>query len=255
MKKLLSILFIILSVTAYGQNDALFNKATVAYNEGDFNTAIEHYQEIVAQGQHSAAIYFNLGNCYYKLNQIAPSIYNYEKALLLKPNDVEIKNNLSYAQNMTLDAIEAIPETSFSKVYNDVIYFISFDQWAYLAVLFVFIFIILYLIFYFSRYATNKRIAFISSVTSAFVAIVAFIFALLQYNNYESKNPAIVFDDEVRIKAEPNNSSSEIFRLHEGTKLNVIAKLNEWRKIKIADGQTGWLNTESIKLLRDFNNK
>lgn len=252
MKNILTILFLVLSLTSWGQNETLFNSATKAYNEGDFNKAIENYQAIIDAGEHSAALYFNLGNCYYKLNQIAPSIYNYEKALLLKPNDSEIKNNLGYAQNMTLDAIEAMPETSFSEIYKDVVNFLSFDQWAYAAVIFMILFILLYLAFHFLTYATHKRIAFITSIASLLIAIAAFIFAFMQYNDFQTDQPAIVFDEVVRVKSEPNKKSQEVFQLHEGTKLNVLEELNDWKKIKIADGQTGWLSSASIKLLKEF---
>ena len=120
MKKLLTIIVLLLSLLGNAQNEALFNRATDAYNDGDYPKAIEYYTGILENGQHSAELYFNLGNAYYKLNQIAPSIYNYEKALLLSPNDPEIKNNLAYAQNMTLDAIETMPETVLSKIYKNI---------------------------------------------------------------------------------------------------------------------------------------
>ncbi|MDX1313866.1 MAG: tetratricopeptide repeat protein, partial [Eudoraea sp.] len=105
MKKYLFLLFAFLIQLVYSQSEARFDSATVAYNKGDYEKAIAYYKEILGEGKHSAALYYNLGNSFYKLNQIAPSIYYYEKALLLAPNDPEIKNNLVYAQNMTLDAI------------------------------------------------------------------------------------------------------------------------------------------------------
>ena len=114
MKKLLSVVIFLFGLVAFGQNETLFNQATEAYNEGAYQKAVDNYLEILDNGQHSAELYYNLGNSYYKLNQIAPSIYYYEKALLLRPNDEEIKNNLAYANNMTLDAIETLPETGLS---------------------------------------------------------------------------------------------------------------------------------------------
>ena len=97
MKKLLSVVIFLFGLVAFGQNETLFNQATEAYNEGAYQKAVDNYLEILDNGQHSAELYYNLGNSYYKLNQIAPSIYYYEKALLLRPNDEEIKNNLAYA--------------------------------------------------------------------------------------------------------------------------------------------------------------
>jgi len=252
MKSIYTFLLILLSFFAQAQNEALFNAATDAYNAGDYNKAIENYLEIVAAGQHSAELYFNLGNSYYKLNQVAPSIYYYEKALLLKPNDSEIKNNLGYAQNMTLDAIEVLPETGLSKIYKDITSFLSFDKWGYAAVVFMMLFVLLYIGFYFFQYATYKRIALITGIVSLFVAVLSLVFAFLQYSDFQADQPAIVFDDEVKVTSEPNKRSELVFTLHEGTKLNVLEELNDYKKIRIADGQTGWLTANSIKLLKDF---
>jgi len=252
MKKIVFILAFSIGLIASAQNEALFNRATDAYNAGDYNKAIENYLEIIEAGQHSAELYFNLGNSYYKLNQVAPSIYYYEKALLLKPNDTEIKNNLGYAQNMTLDAIETMPETGLSKIYKDITGFLSFDQWGYTAVVFMMLFVLFYIGFYYLMYATQKRIAFIASIVSLFMAVVAVVFAFLQYSDFQENQPAIVFDTEVKVTSEPNKRSETVFTLHEGTKLNVLEELEDYKKIRIADGQTGWLTSESIKLLKNF---
>lgn len=252
MKQLLYIIVMLIAFLGNAQNEALFNRATDSYNNGDYQKAIDYYSEILDSGEHSAALYFNLGNAHYKLNQIAPSIYNYEKALLLSPNDKEIKNNLSYARNMTLDAIEIMPETSLSKIYKAVSGIMTFDQWSYTAIIFMFLFVLLYIAFYYFKYATSKRIAFISSIASLFISVMVAVFAFVQYNDFKDDQPAIVYDSEVQIKAEPNKRSEAIFVLHEGTKVNVLDELNEWKKIKIVDGKTGWVSSESIKLLKDF---
>ena len=252
MKKIVFIFLVLIGFTTSAQNEALFDSATDAYNTGDYNKAIENYLGIIEAGQHSAELYFNLGNSYYKLNQVAPSIYYYEKALLLKPKDNEILNNLEYAQNMTLDAIELMPETGLTKIYNDITSPLSFDQWGYLAVVFIILFVLLYIAFYYLKYATQKRIAFITSFISLTLAIVSVIFAFLKFNDFKADQPAIVFDNEVKVTSEPNKRSQAVFTLHEGTKLNVLEELEGYKKIRIADGQTGWLTSESIKLLKDF---
>lgn len=245
-------MILLFGLTAFAQNEALFNRATEAYNVGEYQNAIDSYLEILNSGEHSAELYYNLGNAYYKLNQIAPSIYYYEKALLLQPNDKEITNNLAYAQNMTLDAVDRMPETGLSKIYGNIIGSLSFDQWAYVAVVFMILFVLLYIAFYYFRYSTRKRIAFVSSIVSLLIAIVGVVFAFLQYDKFESDRPAIVFATESSVKSEPNKRSQEAFALHEGTKVNVLDELNDWKKIKIADGTTGWIPSEDIKLLKDF---
>jgi len=252
MKHLLSIFVMLIAFLGNAQNEAVFNRATDAYNNGDYQKAIDYYSDILDNGEHSAELYFNLGNAFYKLNEIAPSIYNYEKALLLAPNDEEIQNNLSYAQNMTLDAIEIMPETSLSKIYKAITGIMTFDQWSYTAVIFMFLFVLLYIAFYYFKYATSKRIAFIGSIVSLFISVMVVVFAFVQYNDFIADQPAIVYESEVQIKAEPNKRSEAIFVLHEGTKVNVLDELNEWKKIKIVDGKTGWVTAKSIKLLKDF---
>ncbi|WP_297791825.1 tetratricopeptide repeat protein [uncultured Eudoraea sp.] len=252
MKKLIVILVMLLSLVGNSQNEALFNRATTYYNEGEYEKASENYFEILENGEHSAALYYNIGNCYYKLNQIAPSIYYFEKALLLEPNDKEIKNNLAYAQNMTLDVFQPLPEKTLTKLYNNFIGLFSFDQWAYLAVLFICLFVIAYIIFYFVRYSSQKRIAFISSLVSLFIAVFCILMAFVQFKNFEADMPAIVFAEELRVKSEPNNRSSQAFLLHEGTKVNVLDTLDDWNKIELIDGQTGWVPSNEIKVLKDF---
>lgn len=230
----------------------LFEKANKAYNEGSYDEAAKDYLAILENGEHSAELYFNLGNVYYKQNQIAPSIYYYEKALLLKPNDPEIKNNLAYAQNMTLDAIEVMPETGLSKLYKSATSYFSFEQWAYTSILLMVLFVIGYLLYYFLTYATHKRIAFIISVLCFFLAMLTIVIAYTKYQDFNADQPAIIFDEEVIVKSEPNERSEETFRLHQGTKVLVLEQLNNWQKIRIADGKTGWLPSESMKLLKDF---
>ena len=252
MKKIVHIVILLISFTAFAQNEALFDRATEAYNGGEYQAAVDSYLEILENGKHSPELYYNLGNAYYKLNQIAPSIYYYEKALLLKPNDPEIKNNLSYAQNMTLDAIETLPETGFAKIYNSLLGFLSFDQWSYVAVVFVVLFVLFYIAFYYFRYSSRKRSAFVLSIICLFMAITAVVFAYLEYNAFVADRPAIVFAQESSVKSEPNRTSQEAFALHEGTKVIVLDALNDWNKIRIADGTIGWIPSEDIKLVKDF---
>ncbi|MDT7829042.1 tetratricopeptide repeat protein [Pricia sp. S334] len=252
MKKLGYILIFIMSFTAFAQSDALFNRATDAYNDGKYQAAVDNYLEILDNGKHSAELYYNLGNAYYKLNQIAPSIYYYEKALLLKPNDPEIKNNLSYARNMTLDAIDTMPETGFARIYNSFLDVLSFDQWGYVAVVFMILFVLLYIGFYYFRYSSRKRLAFILSTVCLFLSIASVVFAYMEYKAFQADRPAIVFAEQTSVKSEPNKISQEAFALHEGTKVNVLDELNDWKKIRIADGTFGWIPSEDIRLVKDF---
>ncbi len=248
----MTLLTLFMMMLGYGQNNNLFDKATEHYNKGEYTKALEQYQQILDNGQHSAGLYFNMGNCHYKLNAIGPSIYYYEKALLLKPNDREILNNLSYAQNMRLDAIEEIPKPDLARLYDTLVNLFSFDGWAYMAVSLVILFVLGYLSYFFLRIANQKRFAFISSMFFLIAGVVCVLMAYLQYQEFKNDNPAIIYTQEVKISSEPNDQSEIVFVLHEGTKVNVLDQLDNWSKVKISDGQTGWLKSNNFKLLKDF---
>ncbi len=252
MKKVVFLFVLFAFSLGFSQNEKLFDEATELYNNGKYSEAIANYEKILDSGQHSAELYFNMGNCYYKLNSIGPSIYYYEKALLLNPNDDEILNNLGYAQNMRLDAIEQMPQTELSRIYNKILFLFTCNQWAYLAIALVLLFVATYLAYYFIRQANRKRMAFITSLFSLGFGLFCILIAYLQLQQNKRDNPAIVFSKEVSVSSEPNKTSEQVFTLHEGTKVNIEDSLDGWEKIRIADGQTGWLPAENIKALKDF---
>lgn len=252
MKKMVFLLCLFSLNFGFAQNKTLFDEATELYNNGEYSKAIENYKQILENGQHSASLYFNLGNSYYKQNAIGPSIYYYEKALLLSPNNEEIKNNLRFAENMRLDAIEEMPKTELSKLYSAVIGMFTYDQWAYLAVALVFLFVMAYMAYYFLGTANQKRAAFISGIFALVLGVLSILMAYLNFQSFKNNDPAIVFSKEVNVNAEPNNNSAPVFTLHEGTKVNVLEELDDWKRIRIADGQTGWLEAENVRKIKDF---
>ncbi len=250
MKQLLTIGLFIISGVLFSQNETLFKRGNDLYNDGKYAEAIDIYSKIIESGKHSAEVYFNLGNAHYKLNNIAPSIYNYEKALLLSPNDNEIKNNIAFARNMTIDAIDVVPEVGFSKILKTIINTFSFDNWAKLSIALVIAFVLLFLLYYFSYSTTRKRLAFVGSFLVLFLGLLSLAFAFKKFQQVENDNPAIVFAQESRVKSDPNNSSAEAFRLHEGTKVQILEDFDNWKKIRLSDGKTGWIANEDIKELK-----
>ena len=253
MNKVLHIIALFFVTISVAQNDDAFNKANTLYNEGKFQDAISTYESILENNVHSAELYFNLANSYYKLNRIAPSVYYYEKALQLSPNDADIKNNLTFAQNMTIDAIDKIPEVGFSKLVNSITTSYSFDVWAVISVVCVMLFVILFLLYYFADATLKKRLSFIGSFVLLFLAFLALFLAFHKDSIDKKNNPAIVFAQESNVKAEPNLRSESAFQLHEGTKVQVLESYEDsWIKIEIANGKTGWIASEDIKLLNDI---
>lgn len=249
MKHFVYILAFLIGSVGFGQNEVLFEQANDLYNKGDFEDAISNYESILESGEHSAALYYNLANAHYKLNHIAPSIYYFEKALQLAPKDKEIQNNIAFARNMTIDAIDKTPEIGFSKISKNVTTWLTFDLWAQLSVLLMVLFVVFYLVYYFNYGSTKKRLAFIAAMGFLILACCSVALAFNNRHLLENDRPAIVFAKESLVKSEPNLRSSESFKLHEGTKVQIMDTVNNWKKIKLADGKTGWIPNKDIKAL------
>ncbi|NER17246.1 SH3 domain-containing protein [Spongiivirga citrea] len=249
MKKGLLLLVFLISAGLFAQNDAAFEKGNQLYNQGKYIEAIEQYQAILDSGNHSAALYYNMANANYKLNKIAPTVYYYEKALQLAPNDDDIKSNLAFAQNMTIDAIDVLPEAGFSKIFNGWIAKLSYNSWARIAVICTFIFVLAFITYYFSHRANQKRYFFILSFIALACLILSVVFAFQQKAMQAKDKPAIVFATETQAKTDPNFTSEPVFVLHEGTKVQVLETFEDWKKIQIANGTEGWIPAADIKEL------
>lgn len=232
-----------------GQNNALFEKANEAYNAGNYPEAVSRYSEVLKNGEESAELYFNLGNAHYKLNHIAESVYNYEKALLLDPADKSIKNNLGFAQNMVIDDIKVVPKSGLSNFITSALSIFSFNGWAWIVIFGVVIFSVLFLLYYFSIASKWKRVFFAGAITAVVISFISLIFAFYLYNVAQSKEFAIVFAEEVPVRNEPNLRGNELFLLHEGTKVQILNTFQDWVQLELANGSTGWMDKSSIKFL------
>ena len=252
MKKII-ILLLLLSCQLFSQNaEKLFEHGNEQYKLSKYSEAISNYEKIEALGFISSELYYNLGNCYYKLNQVAPAIYNYEKALLLNPLNEDAKSNLIFANRLTIDAIEELPKTIFQKLDATIIKKLSYDEWAVVTVVFSILGASFFLLFYYSFTPSKKRLFFVTSILSFLLLLITSFFTIKEYNYANTTLEAIIFSKETDIKNAPIANSEKIFTLHEGTKVLVLDTVDNWKKIRIADGKIGWINANKIKILRIF---
>jgi len=248
MKKIVTILVLLFSLVAYSQEaDKLFAEGNTFYKEENYTRAVGVYLAIEEQGIESDDLYYNIANCYYKMNKVAPAIYYYEKALKVNPTNADAKANLAFAKRMTIDVIEELPKTFFQRFSVNIIQKLPFDTWAIIAVIASFLASLLFLLYYFSTSSAKKLFYFNTSIFTVFVLIVTAFFAFNNYKTVQKNRIAIIFYPKVEIMNAPSNSSDEIFELHEGTKVIVLDALDNWKKIKIADGKTGWIYADALK--------
>jgi tetratricopeptide (TPR) repeat protein len=247
MKHLLYILTFLIATLSFGQNEPLFEQGKERYKEGKYQDAINSWMKILDNKEHSANLYFNLGNAHYKMNNVGPSIYYYEKALQLDPTDSDIKINLAFAENARIDAIEPLPKTIFSKWYTSLSGILSFNGWAIAAVVFSMLFVLLFLLYYFSASEGRKRLLFAGSIVSILILLGSLNMAFQIHNDASKDKPAIIFAESSEVKSEPNMGSEVAFTLHEGTKVQIIGQDDNWVRIQLVDGKDGWIPTSDVK--------
>jgi len=230
-------------------NADLFRKANNAYKETNYQDAINLYKQIEQQDLVSSSLFYNLGNGYYKLNDVANTIYYYEKALLLNPLNKDAKTNLEFAKRMVIDTIEELPKTFLQRIEATYLQKISYNQWAIIAVFFSFLTALLFLLFYFSNHSGKKRSYFLFSLLALLLFVFSTTITYSQYHTSVTTTFAIIFSPKVSVKNAPTNNADEVFILHEGTKINVLDAVDDWKKIRLADGKIGWVLAKVLKEL------
>ncbi len=251
MKKIFFLLYLISTTVIVAQTTTthLFEKGNLNYKEGNYHEAIALFKKIEAKDSVSSTLYYNIANAYYKLNKVANTIYYYEKALKLDPLNTDAANNLAFARRMTIDTIEELPKTFLQKLEANYIQKLSYNQWSVLAVVFSFLAAILFLLFYVSSISNRKRMYFLTSVLSFFLLLITIGISYNQYQKVTSTKTAIIFTSKVSVNNAPTLNSDEVFILHEGTKVVILDAVDNWKKIKLADGKIGWISTSDLKEL------
>ncbi|HPF10071.1 MAG TPA: tetratricopeptide repeat protein [Flavobacteriaceae bacterium] len=249
LKKMVLLPLCLLSFLGKAQNKALFEQGKEQYKAESYQEAINSWSKILQGGEHSAALYFNMGNAYYKLNQVGPSIYYYEKALQMAPHNSDIQHNLAFAQNATVDAIEPLPKTFFAKWNEKISGLMGYDGWAWFSVGAVFLFAFCFLNYYFGVQSQRKRLFFAGSLVSFLVLMGAFFMAFRTFHSFQNNREGIVFATVCEVKSGPRMKEATTFKLHEGTKVTILAEEDNWYRISLADGKDGWLPEGDLKEL------
>ncbi len=242
-----NIVYILLLSTQFFFAQTGFDQGNSRYQKGNYQEAITAYESVLKSNKQSAELYFNLANCYYKLNKVAPAVYNYEKALLLKPNDASILNNLKFAHKLQIDEIKVVPKVGFAKIVRDFTATFTYDSWAWISVSLSSLFFLFFLGYYFSGTTFSKRVFFLGMFLIVFLILMSVFAAIFEKNHFEMERPAVVFAETASLKSEPKSSAAEVLLLHEGTKVFVLETLNNWKKIQLTDETEGWMESRSIK--------
>lgn len=250
-KKILLILIIACTfVSAFGfKADSAVQAGNLYYVNNDYQKAADIYQLVIDSGYVAPELYFNLGNAYYKMNNYALAILNYERALLLAPSDKDIKFNLQLANAHVVDKIDVIPEFFLKRWIRSVVGFTSSNTWAVVSMSAFVIFIVLLLIYLFTTKIFLKQFSFYLLILFFVVSAACFVFSKSRLQMIMMRNGAVIVAPSVTAKSSPDEYGTNLFILHEGTKVEVVDSIGKWNEIKISNGNKGWVKSSAFKLI------
>lgn len=249
--KLLGLCLLLLSAQLCLAQEARleFNQANQLYRDAQYDKAARLYEQVLKNGYESPALYYNLGNCYFKLHNLPPAILSYERARRLAPHDDDISYNLRLANLRVVDKIEPVPQLFFVEWWIAFIGLFSSDGWALTVIVCAWCAVIGGALFFIFRSPVAQRIAFAWALVSV-ICCAACVTGLVQQVKREGNDrAAIVFAPSAPVKSAPDNQSTDLFVLHEGVKVELMDAVGEWKKIRLPDGKVGWLAGEAIQVI------
>ncbi|MBQ3689898.1 MAG: tetratricopeptide repeat protein [Bacteroidales bacterium] len=251
MKKIFLIVFSLLVFSALkAQNqdsEALFKKANESFCAKDFVLASQLYEQLIEQGYCAAELNYNLGNAYYKSENYPLAILNYERAIKQDPDFEDAKTNLKLANLHLRDKINSVPESNISAIFNFFVKKISLNTWAVLCLVFLAVGLGLFLLYFFAVEQKMKKFSFSFGFIFALFSILSLCGGFYAEAVNSESSEAIIISQVVTAKSSPDDSGTDLFRVHEGLKVSIKDKSADWIEIRISDGRTGWVKNSSLE--------
>ena len=224
-------------------------QADSAYQQEQYQQAAKMYEQLLKRGE-SADLYYNLGNAYYRMDDITHAVLAYERALLLSPGDADVRFNLQMARSKTIDKIVPESEMFFVTWYRSLVRLMSVDAWARTALVSLLVAMLLALVYLFAQRIWLRKVGFFGGILFLVVFVAANVFGFQQQHSLLHRTGAIVIRSAVSVKSTPSQNGTDLFILHEGTRVNIIDdSMRGWREIRVADGKSGWVEIKEIEMI------
>lgn len=233
--------------TDHSDVDSLFDSANSLYEQGNYEPALEMYNAVILSGKESADLYYNMGNAAYRSNSIGHAILYYEKALKLEPAHEDAIHNLEFVSRYRLDAFEEVPVFFLGAWMKGFVLLFPEQTWSILALIFFTIILTGILVYLFSRYMVLKKAGFISSLVALVLFLITLVSAISRHRDIVNPDAGIILAPSVVVRSSPSESGTELFILHEGTKIKVNEEVSGWQNIKVIDGREGWIMAEDFE--------
>ena len=249
MKKTILILLIgLIFSNLYSQKDSLqqiIETANKLYSQNKYSEALENYQKIIQKGYVSSELYYNIGNAYFKLNNLPYAVLYYEKALHLDPRNQRAKNNLEYV-NTLLNVDNRENKFILDKIYLSILKLFSSNGWAIVSITLFVLAFLLGLVFFLSKKISLRRNSLIIGIILLFLSLSA-LWLSYDMQRYQSGNNEAIIMQTTTVKSSPSESGTEIFVVNPGVKVKILSADNQWYEVKLPNGKTGWLEANKVE--------
>lgn len=241
------ILFLLYIPVSFAQSNNSFEAGAAAFAKGDFKNAIKSYEAILAEGKDGEAVYYNLGNSYYKDNQLGKAILNYERALLLNPGDENAMKNLQIAKHKVKGEIDPVPPFFLRAWWNSTRNALGANIWGIIALLLFWGAMAGLSLWQLGKDKDQKKKGFLAGVGLLLLTIIPLSLAWSAYQYQKNTNEGILIRTTASLKSGAAEDSKEIRIIHEGTRLELMDQINIWHKVRLENGEIGWLDEKSFE--------
>jgi len=248
MKRIHLFLFAILcfSLLAWAQTGAV-KQANESYAKGQYKEAAQQYESILTNEGVAPELYYNLGNAYYKTNEIGRSILNYERALRLSPSYDDARTNLALAQMKVVDNVVQAPSFFLGRWIEFIIKLLSSNQWIFLSFGMFIVCLVSSFVFIFGPSRLVRKTSFYIGSVLLVASIFTLVFSGIRKSQLMHHEEAIIMTGVITVKSSPDRSGTDLFQLHEGTKVHIKSSLGKWTEIKLGNGSIGWVEEMNIE--------
>jgi pentatricopeptide repeat protein len=217
------------------------------YRAGNFEKAIKIYEQLRNEGYEGTSLFFNLGNSYYRIGKLGYAILNYERALKISPSDEDVKHNLAFADLSTVDKIQPLPTFFLFDWWESLLASLSVNGWTYAAYICFLLFLIIIVLYFFARTIFQQKVILFSSLGILIILAITISLLVVKINREDTVINGVIVEQSITAKTSPDQNSTDAFVIHEGLKVKLEDKLDQWTKIRLADGKVGWIENNAVE--------
>ena len=232
---------------AVADNGALWERGNQAYIDGDYAQALACYSAIENGGHYSARLYYNMGNAYFKQNMLGKAILYYNRALVVSPSMDDARYNLEIAESQTKDKIAVVPQFFLNRWMQTIQRALSCTAWSVLSLLCLAVALALLLLFLLGSALSVRKVGFYGTVVALLLFVATISFAIAERNDILNREQAIVMSSAISVKSSPDRAATDLFVIHEGTKVTISSQVEGWAEVTIADGKKGWTELSHLE--------